>query len=51
MTRNQNLVHLSDKAVDVGLPVTKVSAFDIVLELARPPATGGIRELKRPKEV
>jgi len=42
MTRGQNLVHLPDKLVDVGFPVTKVSTFNIMLELARSPAAGRI---------
>jgi hypothetical protein len=45
------LVHLSDESVDVGFPVTEVTAQDIVLELACPPATGWVRKLKRPQEV
>lgn len=44
-------VHLSDEFVDVGFPVTKVTALDVVLELARPPAAGGVRQLERPQEV
>lgn len=46
-----HLIHLPDQLVDVGLPVTKVTALDEVLEFPRPPATGGVGELERPKEV
>jgi hypothetical protein len=45
------LVHLSDKFVDIIFPVTKVSTFNIMLKLARPPAAGRIRKFERPKEV
>lgn len=45
------LVHLPDKLVDVGLPITKVTTLDEVLEFPCPPATSGVRELERPKEV
>jgi len=45
------LVHLSDKFVDIGFPVTKVSTFNIMLKLTRPPAAGRVREFERPKEV
>lgn len=46
-----NLVHLSDELVDVVFSVTEVTALDEVLELAYPPATSGVGELERPKEV
>jgi len=42
---------LSDKFVDVALPVTLITALDVVLELALPPATSRVRELERPEEV
>ena len=45
------LVHLPDELVDVGFPVAEVTTLDVVLELACPPATGGVGELERPKEV
>lgn len=45
------LVHLPDEFVDVGLPVTKVTTLDEMLEFPCPPATGGVGELERPKEV
>jgi|HubBroStandDraft_3_1064219.scaffolds.fasta_scaffold357019_2 hypothetical protein len=48
---DQNLVHLPNKGVDVGFPVTKVSALNIMLELARSPSPSRIREFKRPEEV
>ena len=48
---NTNLVHLADELVDVRLPVTEVTALDEVLELACPPAAGGVRELEGPEEV
>jgi len=50
-TPSTTLVHLSDELVDVGLPVTKVTALDVVLELARPPPTSGVGELEGPQEV
>ena len=46
-----SLVHLADELVDVGLPVTEVTALDEVLELPCPPATGGVGQLEWPKEV
>ena len=45
------LVHLPDELVDVGFPVAEVTTLDEMLELACPPATGGVGELERPKEV
>ena len=48
---NTNLVHLADELVDVRLPVTEVTALDEVLELACPPAAGGVGKLERPQEV
>ena len=45
------LVHLADELVDVGLPVTEVTALDEVLELPCPPAASGVRELEGPEEV
>ena len=45
------LIHLPDELVDVGLPVTKVTALDEVLEFTCPPTTSGVGELERPKEV
>ena len=47
----QPSVHLSDKLVDVRLPVTKVAALNIVLKLARSPTASGIRKFERPEEV
>ena len=46
-----SLVHLADEGVDVVLTVAKVTTLDEVLELACPPATVGVGELERPKEV
>lgn len=46
-----NLVHLSDERVDVGLTVTEVTALDVVLELPLSPAASGVGELERPEEV
>lgn len=46
-----HLVHLPDELVDVGLPVTKVTALHVVLELARPPPASGVGELEGPQEV
>ena len=46
-----SLVHLADELVDVGLPVTEVTALDEVLELPCPPAASGVRELEWPEEV
>lgn len=45
------LVHLSDELVNVLLPVTVVTAFNVVLELASTPTTSGIAEFERPKEI
>jgi hypothetical protein len=50
-SRTTTSVHLSDKLVDVRLPVTEVTALNIVLELARSPSTSGIRKFKWPEEV
>jgi hypothetical protein len=44
-------VHLTDKLIYVGFPITEVSTFDIVLEFARPPPASGVREFERPKEI
>ena len=44
-------VHLADELVDVGLPVTKVTTLNEVLELARPPTTVRVRQLEGPEEV
>ena len=46
-----NLVHLADELVDVGLPVAEVTTLNVVLELARPPAAGGVGQLEGPEEV
>ena len=48
---SNSLVHLADELVDVGLPVTEVTALDEVLELPCPPAASGVRELEWPEEV
>ena len=50
-SRVARLVQLPDELVDVGLPVTKVTALDEVIEFPCPPATSGVGELERPKEV
>lgn len=44
-------VHLADELVDVRLAVAVVAALDVVLELARAPAAGGVGQLERPQEV
>jgi len=41
--REWSSVHLSDELVDVGFPVTEVTALHIVFELPLSPATGGVR--------
>ena len=46
-----NSVHLADELVDVGLPVTEVTALYEVLELPCPPAASGVGELEGPEEV
>lgn len=46
-----NSVHLADELVNVCFPVTEVTALDVMLELAYPPAAGGVGELERPQEV
>ena len=48
---SNSLVHLADELVDVGLPVTEVTALDEVLELPCPPATSGVGKLEWPEEV
>ena len=48
---SNSLVHLADELVDVGLPVTEVTALDEVLELPCPPAAVGVGELEGPQEV
>lgn len=45
------LVHLSDKFVDIVLPVTKVTTQNVVLKLARSPTAGGVGQLEGPQEV
>jgi len=45
------LVHLPDESVDVLLPVTKVTTFNEVLELASAEATSRVAELEGPQEV
>ena len=50
-SRVARLVHLPDELVDVGLPITKVTTLDEVLEFPCPPATSGVGELEWPKEV
>ena len=47
----QHSVHLPDELVDIGFPVTEVTALDEVLELPCPPAASGVRELEWPEEV
>ena len=51
MTHRTYSVHLPDELVDVGFPVTEVTTLDVVLELACPPAAGGVGELEWPEEV
>jgi len=46
-----HLVHLLDESIDVIFSVTKITTFDVVLELARPEATIGVRQLEWPQEV
>ena len=50
-TTNTHLVHLADELVDVSFPVAEVTTLHVVLELACPPATSGVRQLERPQEV
>lgn len=45
------LVHLADQSVDVLFPVTGVTTFDEVLELASTETTVGVGELEWPQEV
>lgn len=44
-------VHLTDKLVDVALPVPVITTLHKMEELAGTPAASGIRELERPEEV
>lgn len=46
--RRHRLVHLADELVDVGFPVTEVTALDVVLELAHSPSTSGVGQLEGP---
>ena len=46
-----HLVHLSDELVDVGFPVTEITALHVVLELPCPPSASGVRKFERPQEV
>jgi hypothetical protein len=50
-TQSNISVHLADELVDILLAVAEVTTFHVVLELARPPATSGVGQLERPKEV
>lgn len=45
------LIHLSNKLVDIAFPISKVTTLDEMFELARPPATSRVRELERPQKV
>ena len=47
-TKPSTLVHLSDELVDVGFPVAEVTALNVVLEFACPPAPSGVGELEGP---
>ncbi len=49
--RTPTSVHLSDKLVDIGFPVTEVAALNKVPKLARSPTASGVRKFKRPEEV
>lgn len=51
INHDRNLVHLSDKSVDLVLTVTKVTTLDVVLELAGAETTVGVGELEGPQEV
>lgn len=45
------LVHLLDESVDVLLTVTKITTFNVMLELASAEATVGVGQLEGPQEV
>jgi len=45
------LVHLPDEFIDTCFPVTKVTALDVMVKFAFPPATGRVRQLEGPQEV
>jgi len=45
------LVHLSDKSIDLVLPVAEITSLDEVLELAGAETTVGVAELEGPQEV
>lgn len=45
------LVHLLNESIDVLLSVTKVTTFDVVLELSCSEASGWVAELEWPQEV
>lgn len=50
-SQTTTLVHLPDKLVDIGLPITEIAALNKVPELARSPTASGVRKFKRPEEV
>lgn len=45
------LIHLLDQGIDVLLSVSKISTFDVVLELPSSEATSRVRQLEWPEEV
>jgi len=45
------LVHLSDQSIDLVLPVTQVTTFNIMFELSRTETASGVAKLEWPKEV
>jgi hypothetical protein len=44
----KQLIHLSNQFVNIAFPISKVTALNKVLELARPPAARGVGEFERP---
>jgi hypothetical protein len=50
-TSISRLDHLLDKSIDVLLPVTKITSFDVMLELPRSETAGRVAQLEWPEEV
>lgn len=45
------LVHLPNQSVDLLLPISQITALNVVLEFPRPEPTSWVAELERPQEV
>ena len=51
VSSTKGLIHLLDQRIDLVLPIPQITTLDKMLELPRPEATRGIRQLERPQEV